>query len=153
MGRVALMYSSHHAAVGVALTVAGYHAGGEAGVAVAAVLAFLSHDPLDRIGEAAYGRAFPFPPDHPTMIWEGVPLVAALLAAVMAGPLWWVIVAGWVAGVLMDIIDKGLLAIGWPEIFPCHHRTPDAHLTLTQTKALAVAATAWFIAAALLVGL
>jgi hypothetical protein len=132
------MYASHHAAVGTAPTVAGYHLAGEAGVAVASVLAFLSHDPMDRLGEAPYGQSFP--PDRQTLIWEGVPLLTFIAAAVLAGSLWWVFAAGWIAGMGMDLIDKGRWFIDKPVLFACHRRQPDIRLTPWQTKALAVLA-------------
>jgi hypothetical protein len=134
------MYSAHHAAVGTALTVGGYLAAGPVGVLVGGALAFLSHDPMDRLGEAAYGRSFP--PDRQTLIWEGGPFVAFIAAAVFAGPLWWVLATGWISGTGMDLIDKARWFAGKPTVFGCHDRDPDVRLTLWQTKALAVAAAA-----------
>jgi hypothetical protein len=134
------MYSAHHAAVGAALTVGGYLAAGPVGVIVGGALAFLSHDPMDRLGEAAYGRSFP--PDRQTLIWEGGPLVAFIAAAILAGPLWWVLATGWIAATGMDLIDKARWFMGKPGLFPCHYRKPDVGLSLWQTKALAVLAAA-----------
>jgi len=132
------MYASHHAAVGTALTVGGYIAAGPVGVLVGGALAFLLHDPMDRLGEAAFGRSFP--PDRQTLIWEGLPFLAFILAAVLAGPLWWVLATGWIAATGMDLIDKARWFMGRPTVFRCHDRAPDVRLTLWQTKALAVLA-------------
>jgi len=145
------MYSAPHGALGAALALAAYYQsppGLEAeAVAVGAVVAFFSHDLLDRIGERGYGSL------KATALWEGIPLAAAVWAA--SGPLWWVFAAGWIGGTFMDLVDKKLgLSVIWPARFPptslfaCHRRSPDIHLTLVQTKVIAGLSAVGFLAMA-----
>ena len=143
------MYSAVHSAAGIGLTVAGHSLAGPTGAVAGAILGVLSHDPLDRLGEAAYGASWP--PSRATLMWEGFPLLALTIGAYLAGPQWWLLALDWVAGNLMDLVDKSLWLIGKSPIFPAHHRAPNVQLTGAQTKGLAVCAALFFIAAGLVV--
>ncbi len=134
-----MSYSNVHGVTGALIALGGYQAGGDPGLLAGLAAAFLSHDLLDRIGEKSYGDM------RASFVWEFVPLMV-FLAVVSVHPLGWVLGAGWIAGNMMDLIDKrlylsvfGLVEPG--EFFPCHRRSPTVPLTQRQTKALTIIAT------------
>jgi len=131
------MYSNVHGVAGTLIVLATHAITKDTSVAIAlgGTLAFLSHDPLDRLGEKSYGSL------ATTIRWEGFSMWIFALAAYLSGQ-WPLFAVGWIAGNGMDIIDKKLyLSIALPSkfgpswtLFPCHRRKPDVNLTLAQTR-------------------
>lgn len=136
------MYSSVHATAGTLIVLATYAVTNSTSSAmiIGGSVAFLAHDVLDRFGEKSYGDL------QTSLIWEVVPLLLFAVMAYLSG-LWQLYFVGWIAGNLMDIIDKKLyLAILFPKrvsfmyLFPCHRRTPNVQLTQRSTQLTAIAA-------------
>ena len=134
------MYSNVHGTVGALIVLSVYAVTNDMTTAMVlgGATAFLSHDPLDRLGEKAYGDM------NTTIAWEVVPLVLFSYMAFMSG-LWPLYLTGWVAANGMDIIDKkGYLSILWREkfksghFFKCHRRQPDVQFTVKQTKLITI---------------
>ncbi len=130
------MYASQHGAVGASIVVAAAHVSPDAAL-VAAVPAFVSHWFVDWVGEAG------FPSKTRMLIWEVIPAFSFALAAWFSG-VWWLFALGWLAGNMMDIIDKRFYLaplLGWKFGMLFHRGNPPRfHLTLPQTKATAVIA-------------
>ena len=132
-----MMYGNVHGTVGAALVLATYAATGDTGTAIAlgGTAAFLSHDPIDRLGEKGYGDI------QTTIVHEVVPMILFAYMAHLSG-MWWLYAVGFLMGNGMDIIDKKLyLSILFPSrfgpswtFFACHRRRPNIQLTLRQTK-------------------
>jgi len=131
------MFSNVHGVVGTLLVVGTFALTGSLPVAIVlgGILAFLSHDILDRLGERTFGSI------KQMAIFEAISLLVFMFAAWMSG-LWVLYAVGWVMGNMMDIIDKkGYLSIIFPAkfgpswtFFPCHRRKPDIMFTAGQTK-------------------
>ena len=128
------MYSAVHGAIGVSIVVATYALTGNETIAMAfgGVLAFLSHDPTDRLGEKGLGKD--------SWKYELPTFVIAMLGGLFTGHFWmfWI---GFTAANLMDIWDKKMyLSIIFPSKFksshdfPCHRRKSDVQFTLKQTR-------------------
>lgn len=137
-----MSYSNVHAVVGTGVVLAVHAITGDTTTAVVlgGAGAAVSHDALDRLGEASYGDKLT------TIQWELYPLWIFAMVAYFSGN-WELYAVGWIAGNLYDIVDKKLyLSILWPErfgpswtFFRCHRRRPDIMLTLRQTKLLTIA--------------
>jgi len=117
---------------------AGHEIAGPVGAVVASLAAFASHDVLDRIGEASYGGL------RAALAWEAPAALATIAGALLSG-LWGVFLLGWVAGNLMDLIDKRFGAsIIAPDVYParktfaCHRRPPNVTISRRATKAAAI---------------
>jgi hypothetical protein len=142
------MYTSTHATAGT-LIVLGTHAitkDTTTAIALGGALAFLSHDPIDRLGERGYGDM------ATSMRWEGITFWIFAMAAFWSGH-WWLYAVGFLAGNGMDIWDKRFgLSIFQPQRFPagrffkCHRRKPNIQLTLGQTKLAALLSTVIIVA-------
>lgn len=143
------MYSSHHAAVGTAITVAGYTLAGLTGLVVSLPLAAVSHFAVDTLNEKPYGNL------TVSAMWEAVPLAIFVVCAYLSG-MPWLFLAGWVAGNLFDIIDKKLyLAMFFKKIKPWfffHTVPPTINLDLKTTKLYAILSVLVYIALAVWVG-
>lgn len=139
------MYSNIHGVAGAAIVVGTYRLTGDTGAALAigGWFAFLSHDPLDRLGEKSYGGM------RKTVVFEAIPLAIFAYCAWLSG-IPWLFAAGWIAGNGMDLIDKKLYlamffskrfkVLDW---FACHRRKPDIAFTYKQTVAATIAASAF----------
>lgn len=136
------MYTNIHATAGTLIVLATHAVtqNTETAIALGGALAFLSHDPIDRLGEKNYGSM------EISLRWEGVALAVFAIVAYLSGQ-WPLFAVGWIAGNGMDLIDKKLgLAIAFPDkfkfgyFFKCHRRAPNIKLTLGQTKLAAVLA-------------
>ena len=130
------MYPNVHGVVGVISAVAtcsitkDYYS--------SAIIAFLSHDLLDRLGETRYKNL---------LYYE------ALFFAIFCYLAWKsdqtiLYFIGWFAGNMMDFIDKkGGLSIynlkkyPYGDFFPCHRRSPNFDLNATQTILIGILAT------------
>jgi len=142
------VYTSAHSAAGIGIVMAGHALAGPGGAAVASLAAFASHDVLDRIGEAPYGGL------KATLAWEAPAALATVAAALLSG-LWGAVALGWVAGNMMDLIDKRLGAsVIAPDVYPprktfaCHRRAPDIQISRRATKVAAALAAAAILAMA-----
>ena len=105
---------------------------------IGGVLAFLSHDLMDRLGETRYKNL---------LYYE------ALFFAIFCCLAWKsdqtiLYFIGWFAGNMMDFIDKkGGLSIynlkkyPYGDFFPCHRRAPNFDLNETQTILIGILAT------------
>ena len=130
------MYTNVHATVGTAIVLSTYAVTKSEPIAIAlgGALAFLSHDPLDLIGEKNYGSKKNF------FIFELSALAIFIIAAIASGK-WMLFAAGWIGGNGMDLIDKkGGLSLINPNKYPygtffkCHRRKPKYNITLKQTQ-------------------
>lgn len=125
------MYSSSHAAIGTTLVAGGFIAGGTGGLIVGAAVAVVSHLFVDYLGEEPYGDL------TTSAIWELIPMLIFAASAFLSGyPM--VFLVGWLAGNLMDIIDKKLyLAMFLKNVDPWyffHKGKPKIKLDLATTK-------------------
>ena len=121
------MYTNVHATVGTAIVMATYGLTKNELVAgtVGGVLAFASHDVVDRLGETSYGTFKQF------LKMELTLLTLFAFSAVISG-FWELFAVGWIGGNAMDLIDKkgGLSIIDkkkypFTSYFKCHRRKPD----------------------------
>lgn len=133
------MYSSVHGAAGTAIMATAYKLTGDTNLALmtGAPLAFLSHIPMDRLGEAGYSNIWKGEWKQ-TALWEGVPFVLFCLIFAQS-PHWLMFAIGMIAASGMDLIDKGWRLITGNRDVEVHSVTPWVHFTLKQTKLLAVA--------------
>lgn len=131
------MYSNIHGTAGTLIVLGTYALTNDTvtSLALGGTLAFLSHDPLDRLGEKPYGDL------KATLAWEVVPLAIFAYMAYLSG-LWPLYAVGWVAGMGMDLVDKPAHLL-WNKgpYFKCHRRAPDINFTLAQTKLATILAT------------
>lgn len=131
------MYSFHHGAIGASITnVSTSLLTDPLGLMVGLPLAFIVHDPTDRLGEGNYGSL------KRTLILETVPFIALMITA-LAFDVFWISLLGYVLGNGIDLIDKKMyLSVLFPnkfkatKYFNCHRREPDIQLTTKQTKSL-----------------
>ena len=135
------MYTNIHATVGTAIVLSTYAVTKSEPIAIAlgGALAFLSHDPVDLLGEKNYGSK------KNLILFELSALIIFVMAAFGSGK-WMLFAAGWIGGNLMDLIDKkgGLSIINlnkypYGTFFRCHRRKPKYNLTLKQTKLSTIA--------------
>lgn len=130
------MHSSVHGNVGVSIgkTVLAITGVSIFGVILGSFLAFLSHDPVDRLGEKGY------PSMKITLLYEVIPFLITMLLGFYDGN-FWLYLLWYTSGNVMDLIDKKLyLSVFFPKKFPatyhfkCHRRRPNIQLNLKQTK-------------------
>ena len=102
------------------------------------ILAFLSHDVMDRLGEKHY----------PKLLYHEAFLFAIFCFVAWKSDQTSLYFIGWFSGNLMDFIDKkGGLSIWnnakypYGTFFSCHRRSPNFDLTILQTKIIAYLAT------------
>ena len=137
------MYPNVHGITGTACTLGVYALTNDLVIAatVGGVLAFLSHDLMDRFGEHHYPSTKFF------LIFEGL-LFSVFCFLAWQSNLTWLYVIGWIGGNIMDLVDKKMgLSIynskkyPFGNFFPCHWRKPNINLTLNQTIAVSILAT------------
>lgn len=147
------MYSAVHGAIGVAVVGVTYLFTQNEVIAmtVGSILAFLAHDPTDRLGEKGYGNI------KSTLFYEIPPYLIMLLGGWLSG-FFWLFLIGYIAGNGIDLIDKKMyLSVFNPKKYPvtyhfkCHRRKPNFQLTLKQTKLAAYLSCILIIAIALLI--
>ena len=107
-------------------------------VIVGGIIAFLSHDVMDRLGEMKYKN----------FIYNEAVLFAIFCFIAWQSELTLLYAVGWIGGNTMDLIDKkmGLSVYDnkkypFGTFFPCHRRTPNYFLTIKQTKAIGIITT------------
>lgn len=130
------MYSAVHGGIGIAVVGVTYLLTQNEVVAMTAgsVLAFLAHDPTDRLGEKAFSSM------KETLLFELPPYFVMLFFGWYCESLLMFVVA-YIAGNGIDLIDKRLyLSVFFPKKYPatkyfrCHRRKPNIQLTLRGTK-------------------
>lgn len=129
-------------------------------------IAFLLHDPIDRLGEKAYSKD--------SLEWELIPFLIFAGASVLSG-FWYYFIWFWIMGNLMDIIDKRFyIPLILPQLklsskikstktykwlaevqvhkdFPCHTRTPNLFLSESETKLATILASLLIIIVSLII--
>ena len=133
------MYPNVHGVVGTISAIATYSITKD--YFISGIVAFLSHDVMDRLGEKHY------PSTKFLLIFEGILFsIFCFLAWQSDQTLLYAI--GWISGNMMDLIDKrmGLSIINptkypYLQLFPCHRRKPDYDFNLWQTVAVGILAT------------
>jgi len=133
------MYPNVHGVVGTISAIATYKITND--YFISGIVAFLSHDVMDRLGEKHY------PSTKFLLIFEGI-LFAIFCFLALKSDQTYLYVIGWLQGNMMDLIDKrmGLSIINptkypYLQLFPCHRRKTDYDFTLNQTLAVGILAT------------
>jgi hypothetical protein len=143
------MYASTHAAVGTAIVGGGYLLAGPGGALVASGFAVASHLFVDQLNEKPYGDK------TVSVVWEAIPLCIFAACAYLSG-VPWVFAFGWIAGNLMDIIDKKLyLAMFFDSVKPWnifHKWKPAIDLDLPTTQLYAFMSCVMYVLIALVLG-
>lgn len=129
------MYSAVHGTVGVACTLGVYAITKDevlSGI-IGGMLAFTSHDLLDRLGE------FHYPNTKFFVLFEGSLFTIFCMIAWFSS-LTVLYAIGWFSANLMDFIDKKMglsvydnIKYPYGQFFKCHRRRPDIDLTFEQT--------------------
>ena len=84
--------------------------------ALSLVAAFISHSPVDYIGETRYKSI------KESAIFEGAMLAAYGIASLISSVSVWVLIAAWISANLPDIIDNyRMLVLKKPKWFACHN--------------------------------
>jgi uncharacterized membrane protein len=139
------MYPNVHGITGALCTLGTFAVTKDVAISAVAggVLAFLSHDLLDRLGEKKYKNL---------LYYEAVFFFIFCFLA-WKSDLTILYFIGWFAGNLMDFIDKkGGLSIynlkkyPYGTFFSCHRRKPNFDLNATQTILISILATLILIA-------
>ena len=130
------MYPNVHGVVGTISAIATYKITND--YFISGLVAFLSHDLMDRLGEFNFKNVLYF---------------EAVLFAIFCFLAWRsdntiLYVIGWICGNLMDLIDKkfGLSIYDnvkhpYGQFFKCHRRKPNIDLNLWQTIAVGILST------------
>ena len=133
------MYPNVHGVVGIISAIATYSITND--YFISGIVAFLSHDVMDRLGEKHY------PSNKFLLIFEGI-LFSIFCFLAWQSDQTYLYVIGWLQGNMMDLIDKriGLSIINptkypYLQLFPCHRRKPNYDFTLNQTIAVGILAT------------
>jgi hypothetical protein len=89
------------------------------------LLAFISHDAVDRLGETSYG-------DFKSFLKMELTLLALFVFSAAISGFWHLFIIGWIGGNAMDLVDKkgGLSILNkkkypFTKIFRCHRRQPN----------------------------
>lgn len=137
------MYPNVHGVVGTLCTLGVYGATKDQTLSLlfGGILAFISHDVMDRLGEKHY------PSTKFLLLFEGS-LFAIFCFMAWKSNLTILYAIGWIGGNLMDLIDKKFGLSIWNnakypygQVFPCHRRAPNYQLNLWQTIAVGIIAT------------
>ena len=133
------MYPNTHGVVGTLCAVATYSITND--YFSSAIVAFISHDLLDRLGEKHY------PSTKFLLLFEGS-LFAIFCFLAWKSDQTLLYAIGWLGGNMMDLIDKkiGLSIINnkkypYGTFFPCHRRKPNFDFNLWQTIGISILAT------------
>lgn len=137
------MYPNVHGATGTLCTLGVYGVTKNETIAIlfGGVLAFASHDVMDRLGEKHY------PSTKFLLLFEGS-LFAIFCFMAWKSDQTLLYAIGWIGGNLMDLIDKKFGLSIWNnkkypygQVFPCHRRSPNYDFNLWQTIAVGILAT------------
>ena len=133
------MYPNVHGVVGTISAIATYSITND--YFISGIVAFLSHDVMDRLGEKHY------PSNKFLLIFEGS-LFAIFCFLAWKSDKTILYAIGWLGGNLMDLIDKkgGLSIINnkkypYGSFFKCHRRAPNFDFNLWQTILISILAT------------
>jgi hypothetical protein len=133
------MYPNVHGVVGTISAITTYSITND--YFISGIVAFLSHDLMDRLGEKHYPSA------KFLLLFEGI-LFAIFCFLAWKSDQTMLYAIGWLGGNMMDFIDKrmGLSIINptkypYLQLFPCHRRKPNYDFTLNQTIAVGILAT------------
>jgi len=134
------MYSNPHATTGLAITTATYVITQDESLAFAIgiPLAIASHYFLDYLIESHLSK-------KEIILYDIVPSLIYFVLALLSGH-FWLMMASWVAGTLLDLIDKKLgLTVLFPKKFKTlrflHNQKNGIRFTLKQTKIASVVST------------
>jgi hypothetical protein len=137
------MYPNVHGVVGAIVTISTYAVTKDTTITyiVGGLLAFASHDVMDRLGEKKY------PSTKFLLLFEGS-LFAIFCYLAYKSNLTILYVIGWICGNAIDFIDKKMgLSIINPTKYPsfnwfkCHKREPNLDFNLSQTILISILAT------------
>lgn len=133
------MYPNTHGVVGTISAIGAYSITND--YFISAIVAFASHDLMDRLGEKHY------PSTKFLLLFEGG-LFAIFCFLAWKSNLTILYAIGWLGGNLMDLIDKKFGLSIWNnakypygQVFPCHRRAPNFDFNLWQTIAVGIIAT------------